>query len=289
MPILFNRDAVITVGDIVINLNDLSQKDPIRNQIRMSFKTNMHTAWAANTCDIKIYNLSQSRRLSLTQGIVTNKDVTVEAGYIDNRNVVFKGRTIQITHIREDIDWVTEIRCIDGRSIFDRKRVNISFGKDATLIDVVQRLSKELEPLKTSNMLKKLRNTGSIDNNFDSFKAGFAVSGSPLKSLFEILNSGGWEASIQNEEFIITQKIDTTGLTINLNEDTGLVGGVEVGLTGFVTAKALLNGNIYPTRRVKLNTELINNSEYKVNRVQHLGDTFGNEWYTIMDLIPIGR
>jgi hypothetical protein len=281
---LFNRDAKITIDNIEITSRDTDSKQAIANQIRFSFKTNMHAAWSSNSCEIKIYNLSENKRKIISQGLVLSKKVTVEAGYLNSIKTIFVGVTFKISHVRNQVDWITTIKCIDGRAVDNRKRINFSLGKGAKIIDVIKRISSEITVINTENMIKKYR---SLVPGFEDFENGVAVKGIPLEQLFILLNAAGWEASVQNSEVVIVEKNETTGYIIELNEDSGLIGGVEVGIA-FVRATSLLNGDIFPGRRIRLNTELIENAEFKVNRALHIGDTFGNEWFTKIELRTFG-
>jgi len=112
-------------------------------------------------------------------------------------------------------------------------------------------------------------------------KKGVTLSGRSSDMLDKWMKSVGLEWSIQDGRVVANKADDTDDQeTVRLFSTSGIIGSPEIGEDGTLTARALLNGNIAPNRRVRVLTELVE-GVYKVNKVTHTGDTWGNgPWFS---------
>lgn len=288
----FIRDVRLQVGDIVIDSRSLdpgqSDESPVpTNALRFTFKTDLSVNRHPNTNDIKIYNLSPNFRSRLTQGQNDDNEVNLTAGYVRSRKKIYQGRTFQITHRRENVDWVTDIRCQEGRANFTSKRVSISIPPGTTVVEVLKQLAAQLENIDIKQAIDKLNLKGSLKAQFQDFKKGIAISGKLSDKLFDWLTSAGYEASIQQEKLEITEPGETLGnsgtdnAVVEISEQRGMIGSPQVGLGGLITVRTLLDGELLPNRRVRIFSQnILEGSEFKIFQAGHIGDNRGQDWYT---------
>lgn len=291
MTLLYRRDILLKFGDIEISSRNEKNEFDHSNLLRIVFETNLHTGFTSNSCDIKIYNLSKDRRAKIQQGFVENKRVLLEAGYIGNRILLFDGFAQYINHIREEVDWVTSVRCLDARARSNSSVVDFEFKPGSTPIQVLEEYAKHIKHIKMDNAIRKFRDRGPLNKGFQGFVNGASFSGLPVNEMYNFLLSSGWEATLQNDELILVEPQGTTGSVFIMNENTGLIGAPETGISSgrgrspsmLLRVKSLLNGRLRCTGRIKLETELIN-GEFRIVRSSHRGDTHGNEWESDMDV-----
>lgn len=284
----FIRDVKLNVGTIEINSRSIKDSGRLiaSNALRFSFKCELSVNKHPNVCDINIYNLPPDIRGKLTQGINRKRIVTLFAGYIGNRKQLYKGRTFQITHKRNTVDWVTHIRCQEGRPNFD-KRVSISVAPGEKVSDLIIKMAEQLEGIDISQLKKKMKEKGSLNALFQDFKNGAVVVGKLGDELFKAIDNAGYEVSMQAERIIATEEGETIGTTINLSKDTGMIGGPEVGLEGLTKVRTLLNGDLIPHRRLAITAKNLDGSNFKIEQTGHTGDNFGQDWYTDMLVRPV--
>ena len=64
-----------------------------------------------------------------------------------------------------------------------------------------------------------------------------------------------------------------------LSSETGLIGSPEVSSKGILRARSLLNPEIFPGRKIKVETKEIKEPQFRIARVIFSGETFGQDWY----------
>lgn len=264
---LWGREAYVIANDVEVR------------GLRLVFKAKKTTKPDPNGLDLKIYNLAPHRRASLTAS--KTPPVVLVAGFPGSSQVIFSGLARTIDHVREGADWVTHIQSGDGEQAFGRFGAS-SFAPGAALADVVDELTKQMR-ISAVDAVAQLRR-GDIAGGSKTFLQGFTSAGRSVRDLDKALKSAGIEWSIQDGALqLVPPGKATQERAFVLSADSGLIGSPDHGAPGkdgeppILKAKCLLNGAITPARTIRLEA-ISRQGFYRVETVEHAGDTHGPEW-----------
>ena len=231
------------------------------------------------TLDLKIYNLAPATRSKLSG--VAAPPVILVAGHTAATQVIFSGRARTIDHVREGPDWVTHIQSGDGEQAFSQFGA-ASFGPGAKLADVVKELAGQAG-IEAKDAVAQLRR-GDLVGGSKTFLQGYTAAGRSVLDLDRVLKSASIEWSIQDGVLqLVNPGKATQAPAYVLSADSGLIGSPDHGAPGpngeppLLKAKCLLNGGITPARAIKLES-VSRSGFYRVETVQHTGDTHGQDW-----------
>lgn len=288
---LFDRDFVLNAGGLRIasRLNDETRRelniaeDKQRDILKVVFNVSKTVKKEPNTCDLQIINLKKDNRIALQQKGV---ETIVEAGYVDNRSVIFQGDLEYGNTVQDGKDWVTSMQSSDGTDKIKKKRINKSIKGPAKARDVLRVAANALD-LKPGNLRKAIER-GSVRGNLVEFSNGIVLSGKADKVLDSVCKSMGYFYSIQDGQLVLLTQKDFLGTTATLlSPSTGMVGSPEPGEEGFINVRALIQPNLLPAHRVKVMSEEVEGF-YRIERVDFSGDTWGTDWYADLECRPLG-
>jgi hypothetical protein len=214
---------------------------------------------------------------------------SLECGYVDTGvKQIFQGDVRHISHVREDADWRTVLKSGDGERAFQFARISESLGPKATNSDVIKRLSAKLG----LGLGNSARAAASIPG---SFEQGIVLSGPVSRELDKVLKGTGYEWSIQDEQLVILSASEVSGQDVPLiTPDSGLIGSPEFGAPQVkggqpqLHFRSLLNANIKPGAKVQVQCERFPlGVSVKCSKVEHNGDTAGQDWYTTVEGVTI--
>lgn len=289
---LFERKARVALGTILIS------------DLRIQFKVKKSLKKEPNTCEISVSNLNEQSRSALQKGKIK---VVLEAGYPDNISQVFAGDSRTVDQVLKGATWDTKVTCGDGERAYRYLRVAESFRPGTKVADVVQQVADALG-------LKVVGQTSALKAVTEQFVHGYSPFGKVATELDHLLTSRGFTWSIQDGQLQILQVDGTTNHSvIRLAEDTGLIGSPEHGnvekqaplaqMSGdaadvdfSVTAKrrtgpavlkvkSLLQPGLHPGGKVQVEARGIKGL-FRIEQVEHTGDTFGGEWYSELECLP---
>ncbi len=282
MAELFNRDLKVNVGGIEIAIRPDEEDEP-RPTLRVSFKVDRNTGTEPNTAQLSIYNLRKDNRVLLQQG----KDLrtVVDAGYVGFTHTIFDGDLRHASSVRDGTNWVTSLQSGDGAREYLSARINKAFKKGVTAAQLLDGLAAETG-IKPGN-LEDAKARAAFFESLGGLQNGRVFSGSVQKFTKELAKALGFEYSIQNgaHQFLEPGAVLTLPAVV-LAPGTGLVGSPEPGEKGMVSARSLLQPDLMPGRQVKLESREVD-GHYKVTKVVFVGDTWGNEWYSDVELRPL--
>lgn len=257
--------------------------------LRIKFKIKKTLEKEPNTAEILIYNLSQETRSKLTS---KGTRVSLEAGYTTTSAVIFAGDTSFIDHAHQGPDWVTKIECGDGEVAYQNALVSQSFKQPVTQAQVLQHVIGKLG-LDSTQALK------AIQGQIKQYTSGFVAHGKASAILDRVAKSAGFNFSIQDNRVQLLKPGETTNdPLITLSADSGLVGSPVHGSPNKPNAKgekkpqtlkvkSLLQPGFYPGRRILINSESIKNGTFYVQTLEHVGDTFGGDWFSELEVLPV--
>jgi hypothetical protein len=252
--------------------------------LRISFSIEKDDKPQPNRCEIKIYNLAPASRLALE-----NKGVKVilSAGYENNQvGQIFSGSARYVNSQKQGPDWVTTIQCGDGERSFRFAFASQVFQAGTGLGQVVQQLVKTLQvdPGNAPQLATDLT---------EQFADGYTVHAPAAKELSRLLEPRGYTWSIQDGRFVALQELQVLQEALVLvSQDTGLIGSPEYGTgekaKGPATLKVsqMLNPAIRPGVKIEVRSRG-RNGYFKVKKCRQVGDTFGKDWQTEMEAIPV--
>jgi hypothetical protein len=278
MARLFDRDVLVKVGTLEIERSDKGLP------VRVAFDISKTSATDPNKATIKVWNLRAENRKILQES--RELPVTIEAGYVGTRGIIFKGTVINngITSSRDGVDWVTTIEAKDGGNATKKARVNKSYEKGFKLAQIAQDIAGGMAGVGLGNLASMISTRG-----LESYVNGFVASGKSIDVLKQVTKSLGYELTIQDEQIQVLQANQTTtDIAVKLTAGSGLIGSPEAGDKGIVKAKSLLNSLLFPGRKVQLISDQYPDGPFfKTIKAEHRGDTWGNDWASSVELKPL--
>lgn len=295
---LFDRKYELIFGHNVQRGTSQSSGLLIRD-LRITFKVEKTLESIPNSMVLEIYNLSKSSRSIIEEEFEKYSklvgearttyppNIFLNAGYGLNLKNIFTGNSAFVHHRQIGADIITTVECGDGESAFAAARLEKSFAPGVSVGTVIQ-------DLKTALGL----NAGQIKglNENDTFPNGLTLSGPVKNHLDLIAERQGLEWSIQNGQLqMLPVALPTDEEVILLNSQTGLIGTPQkikmvnqstliikdgVNAQSGIIANALLNGDIRPGRRIKVESKFFQGEVFKLRKCIYEGDTHSNKWFT---------
>lgn len=261
---LFRRTAELQIGDTLLTGLDIA------------FCIEKTLAREPNTAEFKIWNLNDINRKYLRDK--KRIPVTLKAGYEWGMGLLFRGDLREAFSEREDPDWVTTIRSGDGLESLQSSRISKSFRAGTPIIDILKEISNSLGII-VGDAISFLEKRG-FSSSDKRLLNGAAISGSAHNELDKWLKSVGLEGSVQDgtlQVLVSGQALDRTAVV--LSSETGLIGSPEVSSKGILRARSLLNPELFPGRKIKVESKVLKEPHFRIARVIFSGETFGQDWY----------
>ncbi len=253
-------------GSIAINPGGMNEHD-----LKISFRVTKGISSTQNSASIDIYNLSESSRNALGKEL---DSVTLEAGYMPpqgggNVGIIFKGQIRDVEHRREGPTIITTLSCGDGDKAVRNSTIGKTYPRGSKVEDVVNDIYSELEKEGVT------RGEWKFPDDMPEFKRPYTVCGSCKRELDLLGRSKNFYWSMQNETLEIIPGDGYIGGVVLISPQTGLINTPTITDNG-VRATALLNPEIRPNRRVRIESETLEmnaeNGEYRVSECTYQGD-----------------
>lgn len=277
---LYDRRCTLDVGRE--DNNFVQTQNAVRiSGLRVTFKIIKTDKTEPNHSEIQIFNLTEDHR-SLVE--LEGTRCRLSAGYAGSESQIFSGDVKKARSQKQDVDWVTHLELGDGWANFATARVTQFFGSGTNLVDVVKKLALELvkDP---GNLLDQVSQLGV------QFSNGYSVSGSAAQELTRVLEPYNLGWSIQDgriEALGPTEFLPGEGPRISA--DSGLIGSPGIATAHKkgprpVIVKCLLHPALRPGSGFQLDSKDLK-GEYRCTKVEHTGDTHGQEWTTELEALP---
>jgi len=288
---LFNRDVAVTVGTWRVASRPEGVEDVAKPTLRMAFKVEKTNTRSVNKAELQLWNLSQQSRAAMQ---TKNQPVIIEAGYFGSLREIFAGTMDYGSSVRQGTDWVTTLQAGDGSYAVRSARINASLKPPGVNIRrVVETLAKSAK-VGAGNLVDKfVAKSANARGGKTEFTKGVTLTGMVSDVVEEMAKTVGLEVSVQGGAYQALEPNETTeDLPVALNLESGLVGTPELGEKGVIKARSLLNGDIFPGRRLEIIARLVGgkfeiNGFFKAVKVTHVGDTWGSDWYTDVEAKPL--
>ena len=276
---MFNRQAKVMISDLEII------------DLRMIFKVEKSLVGYPNLANIKIHNLSENSRAKIEED---GLKVRLYAGYLDEGvPLLFDGDVINVVHMKQGPDWISEIFAGDGVNILSTATVNKTLPAGVSTDQIYDELVSQMQGI-SKGITEGLQNCLSGKR---SLLRELQLSGNVKDWLDKIAKDCGFEYSV-NDGVIETVP---TGLPVSdespviINQDSGMLGSPERTEVGINVKNLLLPGlKLGRTIKVesvsqKLNVGNLffrkippvrNQGIYRIDKLIHTGDTRDNPWET---------
>lgn len=238
---LFRRDWKITVGTLDVSVLDFE------------FEVLRTIKPEPNKCSLTLYNLNKDHRAQLLKRqdfaasdfltiptlIAANPffqgvTVSIEAGYINNRSLIFVGDLSEVGGHREVSDRRITISGQDGGRSVREGVINTTFAKGTPLATIFQQCANAMG-VGLGNV-SNFTATASVPGIGTVIPAQLVLSGSAFDALTRLTKSMGLTFSIQGGALQILRKgkpLDSDA--IRIASDTGLVGSPEASIDSTVS------------------------------------------------------
>jgi len=286
-------DRIVTV-DIFNDIKRVVSKGFRIEGLRISFDITKDYKPEANTATIKIYNLESETRNAFS----SLKDrIVLRAGYKDvSVGEIFTGDLVSVSHEKTAGDVITTLTVNDGQKAIRESYSNVSYAEGASFKQIIKDISDHMGlPIKTDDYLNSIED--------QKFLQGFAFVGPTKLALDKLSARGGIEWSIQGNNLQILKKGAVVPKDLNLvpivSPSRGLIGSPirtqniksespEKKPPGW-TIKSLLIHNLEPGGQIGLQCDVVKQpTAYRIQSVQHQGDTHGNDFISITEVVDPG-
>lgn len=265
MTYKFNRNYFLSAdtenGKIVIDYK--------HQPFTIEFDITRNTQSSANTCQIRIYNLSEENRNKLRFNVSdygTYRNVTLLAGYNDDLSTVFSGNINQAYSVREGVNFITYIECFDGGFAFVNGKISkknpANFPAGTPYSTIIKQLMLYLPHV----------DFGAIGDFPDKISRQQTYTGNVVDILQELTNKNFF---IQNEKSYAlkpNEYIKPSGFPLRITSDSGLLGTPTREQT-IISFDMVFEPSLNVGSLVVLTSQTANNfsGQYKVISVKHRG------------------
>lgn len=236
-----------------------------------------------NTCELKIWNLAEDTRATFEQLSPRKKfqtkgiPVRIEAGYGDDRAILWLGDLRNVYSEHDGIDWITTMNAGDGALAYQNSRVNISYGPMTPADTVLRALVRQLGVGEGNAALFKITGIWKV------YPHGVVLSGSAARELTDFCRSTGLEWSIQDGTLqILDRNQALRGKAIHVSSDTGMVGSPSVDNLGILSVRTLLIPGVRVGCMLVIDSARIKGT-YRVEKAKWTGDTSSDDWFIDME------
>lgn len=252
--------------------------------LRVQFKVEKSDRPEPNKSQIVVFNLADPSRRSLEAKGVR---CILSAGYPGTVAQIFSGEARFIDHVKQGVDWATQIQCGDGERAYQFPRAQFSLRPGASLVDVVKQCigAMQLDP---GAAIAKIQGLSA-----GSFFKGYTANSQASTELTRALAPYGVTWSIQDGRVVILGPSDTLPeIGPVIGPDSGLIGSPAMGTPeqkggpAYLKLKSLLQPGLKIGTRFQLKSSQ-RNGFFRVHKVVHSGDTFGGEWYSEIEASPV--
>lgn len=288
----FGRVCTLLVSNALGQAIDLSA-------LQIKFSVKKSGVMTPNTADIYVYNLDETTA-SLIKKEFTK--VILQAGYVGNYGVIFKGNIKWATNGRKDnTTTFLNILAGDGDQAYNFAIVNKTLAAGSSPMDQFNAAQASLSKQGVNQTY-----VGALPQT--RLPRGKVLYGTTRDYLRDLANTHGFAWSIQDGGTVfISQGTYLPGDAVVITTKTGMVGTPTQTIEG-IMAKTLMNPKLKCHGRVhidnasiaayKLNINepgspantpvpLSNDGFYYILVAEHSGDTRGTEWYTNLQTLAI--
>jgi hypothetical protein len=250
------------------------------------FEIKKNLGSSPNSCEVTVINLSKESR-----GRLEHKPVyaILRAGYDGVLKPLFAGN---VTYARSDIkspDWITKIQIADGGRAYAHGRMNKSYAAPIKLRQVIQDAAISFGLDIPSDLLE-------VPEFNQPLATGLVASGLTRDVLTRGLARYGYGWSVQDGRLQIlkTGEVNPRAAWL-IDVEAGMIGSPEGSVphkpagVSELAVDVQLFPEIVPGDMIQVNSRSYHNGIFRVNDINHVGDTAGSDWKTSIKATPLGQ
>ena len=250
--------------------------------LRVQFKIEKSLEKTPNKATVTITNCSPTTRQFLqTKPLV----IKIECGYGDDLRTIFQGDIRYAYSKVVEADWETAIECNEGGRAYTNARVSRTYPKGTNVVTA-------LRDAASSMGLDLPASVAASPELQAQFATGRTLHGKTRDEITRLLQPYGYHWSIQaNKMQIVKDQDSAEGTAFLISQSSGLIESPEfttpekAGKPSELKIKTLLYPEIIPGVTIDLESLFISGF-FRVNKVDHTGDTHGDDWTTEIEAIP---
>jgi len=298
MSRLFLRSYKLTVDTIEISNDDGQGLD-------IAFKVTKSIKGEPNKAEIKIYNLNPDHRGELQKRFgsqIENKKrkpirVELEAGYKDDRGVIFRGDLRNLVTKKEGLDFVTTISGSDGGHGYKTGRIAKSYGAQ-TPVATVARDCAQAMGIGEGN-LGDFLGAMTLGGVGKAYAPGTVIHGCAADAFDRMMKTAGVTWTIHNGVLQLQKKGEPLQRkAFQISPQSGLIGAPAPEIdatfipnasgkvpskpskTGLLLIKTLLIHHLYPGVVIDLKSDEFNGGR-QLTECEYVGDSSAGaqDWY----------
>ena len=242
-----------------------------------------------DTIDIQVFNLKDDT----INAISTNKIAILSAGYVDDNGVIFSGTLKKKETNWEGLDKITTFKCIDSSLDYTKGVIKRTYGRDTSASLILRELARDAGLA-----------IGDIDLPVDFvYRSGKVLNGKIKTLVAEIAKDCEAKLHINKNRIYVRDSKKGDNLGLDISKETGLIDEPEEveeevkdekgsklkndkkKIKGY-KIKVLLNHRITTDVIIKLTSRKVS-GVFRVSKGEHKGDTFGQEYYTECEVVPV--
>lgn len=257
----------------------------VLDSVRVRFNVIRTEKDEPNDIQLTVFNLSRSTRSKFE---TTDNRIILQVGYAaTGLKLIAVGDIVQGSTAFEHPDVLTTIEAKDGGRALRDARASLSFEQSVPASRMVDELVKLLD---VDNVEIGIDLSG-------TFKNGWSFFGSARDGLNKLAGRFGFDWSIQNNTLQITERrTPSSREAVVLTPNTGLIGSptrIDKTADNLTDAKeqpglrvqCLLNPALIPSDPVVIESSEYPRGVYRITRVEHNGDTHGDEWTSEIEVV----
>jgi len=235
--------------------------------------------------DVALYNIStDTANKAFTRGTV----MSFRGGYADSIDTLFTGTINNVLRERVGPDTITRLICRGGKLVDDQTQINETLGKNAKVTELIRSC--------VTAMGYPIVMDDAQFADIDPYAFGYALSGDPRVYMDELAQAHNFDYVIENERMVVVRKgYSRQGEVQVVSQFTGMEGIPEITEVG-VDVTVRLNPKLHIGGMYRIESDLATFNfsnlyfvdipksagvgEYKIFRLTHTGDTWGDAWST---------
>jgi hypothetical protein len=293
---LFNRVAAVEIQPVAAPALAFRVEG-----VRIEFTVKKDRDKTSNTAEVNLYNLAEDTRARFRRDDL----LLLYAGYEDETGaeLVFAGDLVTVAHETRPPEIITKLEANDGGRRGREKRIALSYSADTSAPQVLQDILKQygaaIKAFGTSIPAAKFRDKFLERFRDSKYLQGFTFEGRAEDALEKLGKRLGLTITSQNNELKIIAEDGDDGSpqVVLLSPETGLIGSPERLAKREEDAKdkpkeegwkitALLQPKAEPGGVVAVQSAAIGQqTQFQVQRLTHKGDTHGQPWETVLEVL----
>ena len=252
--------------------------------LRVRFQISKHLGKEPNTATITIHNLAKRTRAEFMEKPIR---VRLFAGHGGVNDLLCAGDMIWSGSSQPDgVTWETDLQLGDGQRAYKHARSSRTFKAGTSIEEVLGDVAGTMG-------LSIPKNIKEAKEFAKQFITGVTIEGPSQKEMTRLVGMTGHTHSVQNGRLqILTENGVTFVEAHRVAADTGMLGTPELGAPTEAGKRPVLKVRMRLAARINagdpINMEAKNiKGLYKVQRIDHEGDTEGQAWYSNIEATRI--